>query len=272
MKKHYLLKFIIAFTLVFGLSLLHHTPSAIADVPLEGEGNNLIRIDLTYDVAEKTYSAAGFSSEYLKNSGAPDLPDQAWALLGLFDELDLKIIGNEIQIYTNESKLFSMAFDESARSFIYDIVNVMVEGFRVDRSRAEKWLEKADFDITLRQTKELSKPLEIKLVTLLQVNLAESGEIKVEGLPTGMGLTPQVAEMLKTANIENAKICWNKGVVNGEVNGNAIPQLTLYEDGYMVVDKALNLNLGDLSSIFDSAFGLGLVLGDGAPLAGECLP
>jgi hypothetical protein len=142
----------------------------------------------------------------------------------------------------------------------------------VDRERAEKWLEQADFNITLRKSKELSEPLRIQLATLLQVKIAEDGALSVEGVPTGMGITPEIAAMLTSANIENAKICWSKGVINGEVNGSVLPQMTIYEDGVIVIDKALGLNLGDLGPIFESAFGAGIVYAEGAPVAGECLP
>jgi len=270
--KQNLLKIIIAIVLVLGISLMQHTPSAIADVPLQTDTTNVVHIDVTYDPASQTFSAGGFSSEELKQFGVAGLPDEIWALLTVFDNLSLKIIGDEIQLMTNEAPLFSMAFDTNARTFVYDMLNVYLATGKVDRERAEKWLEQADFDITLRKTKELSKPLQIELATLLQVKIADNGALSVEGIPTGMGITPEIGAMLKAANIENAKICWSKGVVNGEVNGSALPQITIYEDGVIVIDKALGLNLGDLGPIFESSFGAGIVYAEGAPVAGECLP
>ena len=131
MKKHRFLKFIIALVLVFGITLMQHTPAAIADVPLDGAGTNTVHIDATYDPASRTYSIAGMSFEQLQAMNLPQFDDSTWNLLGLFDELSIKIIGNEIQIFTNETKLVSMAFDESARIFIYDIFNVFLEGSRI---------------------------------------------------------------------------------------------------------------------------------------------
>lgn len=270
--KQNLIKLIIALVLVFGISLMQHTPSAIADVPLQTESSNVIHIDVTYDPGTKTYSAGGFSAEELQQFGAPALPDNIWALLTVFDGMTLRIIGDEIQVLADEAPLFSMAFDENARVFVYDMLNVYLQNSKVDRERAEKWLEQADFDITLRKSKELSEPLQIQLATLLQVKVDENGALSVEGIPTGMGITPETAELLRAANIENAKICWSKGVVNGEVNGSVLPQMTIYEDGVIVIDRALGLNLGDLGPIFESSFGVGIVYADGAPVAGECLP
>lgn len=270
--KQNLLKIIIALVLVFGITLVQHTPSAIADVPLQTDMSNVVHIDVTYDPGTKTFSAGGFSSEELKQLGVPGLPDEIWALLTVFDNLSLKIIGDEIQLMTNEAPLFSMAFDENARTFVYDILNAYLATGKVDQERAEKWLEQADFNITLRRTKELSEPLRIELATLLQVKIADSGALSVEGIQTGMGITPEIAAMLTTANIENAKICWSKGVINGEVNGSLLPQITIYEDGVIIIDRALGLSLGDLGPIFESSFGAGIVYGEGAPVAGECLP
>lgn len=270
--KQNVIKIVIALVLVFGISLMQHTPSAIADVPLQTDASNVVHIDVTYDPGTKTFSAGGFSSQELKQFGVPDLPDNIWAILTVFDNLTMKIIGDEIQLLTDEKPLFNMAFDENARAFVYDMVGAYLQTGKIDRERAEKWLEQADFDITLRKTKELSAPLQIQLATLLQVKIDQNGALSVEGIPTGMGITPETAELLRAANIENAKICWNKGVVNGEVNGSILPQMTIYEDGVIVIDKALGLNLGDLGPIFESSFGAGLVYAEGAPVAGECLP
>ena len=270
--KENLLKLVIALVLVFGISLMQHTPSAIADIPLQTESSNVIHIDVTYDPGTRTYSAGGFSAEELQQFGAPALPENIWALLTVFNELTLQIIGDEIQVLTNEAPLFSMAFDENARVFVYDMLNVYLQSGRVDRLRAESWLEQADFNITLRKTKELSNPLRIQLATLLQVKIDDNGALSVEGIATGMGITPETAALLEAANIENAKICWNKGVIDGEVNGSVLPRMTIYEDGVIVIDRALGLNLGDLGPIFESSFGAGLVYAEGAPVAGECLP
>ena len=60
--KQTLTKIIIAVVLVLGISLIQHTPSAIADVPLQEDVSNVIHIDVTYDPGTKTFSAGGFSS------------------------------------------------------------------------------------------------------------------------------------------------------------------------------------------------------------------
>jgi len=102
--------------------------------------------------------------------------------------------------------------------------------------------------------------------------VAKNGELTVEGFPTGMSLTPDTLALLDTANVENLKLCWNKGVVDLQVNGQMLPQATLYQGGLSVIDKAFGLNLGDLTPIFGSSFGAGLVIGDAAPVTGECVP
>ena len=272
MNNSILIKVIIALVLVLGSSLMQHTPSAIADVPLQEDVSNVIHIDVTYDPLSKTFSAGGFSYDELQQFGIPALPDEIWALLTVFDSLSLRIIGDEIQLATDATTLITMAFDGDARAFVYDLVNIYIETGRIDRARAESWLEQADFDITLRKTREVSDPLRIQLATLLQVNIMENGEVRVEGIPTGMGLTAETSALLSAASIENAKICWNQGVIKGEVNGSALPQMTIFEDGVIVLDRALGLNLGDLGPFFESSFGAGIVLADGAPVVGECLP
>ncbi len=84
------------------------------------------------------------------------------------------------------------------------------------------------------------------MATLLQVQVKDNGELSVEGFPTGMSLTPETLDLVNLAGIENLKLCWNKGVIDLQVNGQALPQAILYQGGLSVVDKAFGLSLGDL--------------------------
>jgi len=87
-----------------------------------------------------------------------------------------------------------------------------------------------------------------------------------------MELTPETLALINAANIGNLKLCWDKGVIDLQVNGQSLPRATLYQGGLGVIDKAFGLNLGDLSPIFGSRFGAGLVFGNADPVTGECVP
>jgi hypothetical protein len=269
-----LLKLIIAIVLVLGISVMQHTPSAVAEIPMQQDGPaNRIYIDVTYDPVTQTYSLGGFSSAELEQYGAPGFTPELWQVLASLDSITLKLENEQFNLVTDEEQLASIAWDASSRQILYGMLDAYIELGRVDLDRAEAWLDKADIEFSLRNSKELSDPLLIQLATLLQVNIDDdNGAVNVEGIPTGFGLTPEIQEMIRAANLNNIKLCWNKGVIDSEINGSTLPQLTLYEGGINVVDRAFGLSLGDLGPIFDSTFGAGIVFGEGDPVTGECLP
>jgi len=266
------IKLLLAVILVLGIVMMQRPPMATAEIIKQEDPTNLVHIDITYDPGTKTYSMGGFSAEELRQVGAPQFQDQIWQVLSMLDNATLKIQNDAIDVYTDDQQLISLAWDEPSREILYSLLDAYIELGELDIERAEAWLDKADIEITLSKSKELSKPLRIELATLVQVQVKKNGELSVEGFPTGMSLTPETLQLLDAANIGNLKLCWNKGVIDLAVNGQALPQATLYQGGLSVIDKAFGLNLGDLGPIFGSSFGAGLVIGDADPVTGECMP
>lgn len=266
------IKLLLAVILVLGIVMVQQPPLATAEIAKQEDPANLVHIDITYDPGTKTYSMGGFSAEELRQFGAPQFPDEIWQVVGMLDGATLKIQDDMIDIFTDDQPLFSLAWDEPSREILYSLLNAYIELGDIDVERAEAWLDKADIMITLRQSKELSEPLQISLATLLQVRVKENGELSVEGFPTGMSLTPETLDLINATGVENLKLCWNKGVIDLEVNGQELPQATLYQGGLGVIDKAFGLSLGDLTPIFGSSFGAGLVIGEADPITGECMP
>lgn len=271
--KNNYLKLIIAIVLVLGISLVQHTPTAVAEIPMQADTpTNRIYIDVTYDPGTQTYSLGGFTAEELQQYGAPQFTPELWQILASLDSITLRLENEQFNLIADQEQLASISWDATSRQIIYGMLNAYIELGKVDLERAEAWLDKADVELSLRNSRQLSDPLLIQLATLLQVNIAEDGAVDVEGIPTGFGITPEIQAMIKAANVNNIKICWNKGVIDSEINGDALPQVTLYEGGMSVVDRAFGLNLGDLSPIFDSSFGAAIIYGEGDPVTGECLP
>jgi len=266
------IKLLLAVILVLGVLMAQQPPMATAEIAKQEDPTNLVHIDITYDPGTKTYSIGGFSAEELRQVGAPQFPDEIWQVLGMLNNATLKIQDDMIDVFTDDQHLLSLAWDGPSREILYSLLNAYIELGDIDMERAEAWMDKADIVISLRQSKELSEPLQIELATLVQVKVADNGELTVEGFPTGMSLTPDTMALVNAANIENLKLCWNKGVIDLQVNGQMLPQATLFQGGLSVIDKAFGLNLGDLTPIFGSAFGAGLVIGDADPVTGECMP
>lgn len=267
-----LIKVLLAIILVFGVAMAQQPPAATAELASQEVPTNLVHIDITYDPGTKTYSLGGFSAEELRQAGAPQFTDEVWQVLSLLDAVTLKLQDDKISVLTDNEQLLTIAWDAASREILYSMLNAYIQLGDVDITRAEDWLAKADIEVTLRKSKELSEPLQIALSTLVQVQVAKNGELKVEGFPTNMSLTPETLAIINAAKIENLKLCWNKGVIDLQVNGKNLPQATLFQGGLSVIDKAFGLKLGELTPIFGSSFGAGLTIGEADPVTGECLP
>lgn len=267
-----IVKLLLAFVLVVSVILIKQPPMATAEIAWQEAPTNLIHIDVTYDPGTKTYSLGGYSAEELRQVGAPEFQDEVWEVLGLLNNATLRIYDDVIDVFTDDQPLLSLTWDDSSRQILYTILDAYIELGDIDIERAEVWLDKADVEISLRKSKELSKPLDISLATLVQLQVNDKGALSVEGFPTGMELTPETLALINAANIGNLKLCWDKGVIDLQVNGQSLPRATLYQGGLGVIDKAFGLNLGDLTPIFGSRFGAGLVFGNADPVTGECVP
>lgn len=234
----------------------------------EGPVNQLF-VDVTYDPATKAYSIGGFTQEQLAMVGVT-LPDQVLALLGSFSQVTLKLTGQTLEVLADEAKLATMEWDKDSRSWLYGMIDNFTQMSPLDQQRAELWLDKADIQLVVRQSTEISKPLVIDLNTIVNVDIDKSGKVKVEGFDTGSALPASVTGLLDTAKVKDLTLCWSKGVLKNKVNGADIPSVTVFQEGVSVVDKAFGLNLGDIGQVFQSQLGASVAYGGGMHTDNQC--
>jgi hypothetical protein len=228
----------------------------------EGSVNQLF-VDVTFNPATKAYSIGGFSQAQLEQIGMPALPESVLAMLGNFAQVTLKVTGGTLEVLTDEAKLATLDWNKDSRQWLYGMIDNFSQMAPLDQQRAENWLDKADIQLVVRQSTEISKPLVVDLNTIVNVDVDKTGKVKVEGFDTGSMLPAQVIGLMDVAKVQDLTVCWSKGVLKNKVNGAEIPQLTLYEEGVSVVDKAFGLNLGNLAQLFQSQLGASVAYGGG---------
>jgi len=260
---------LLAILMISIFAVIQEAKVVTAAPPAQTGSVNQLFIDATYNPQTKAYSIGGFTQEQLKQGGVT-LPDQVLTLLGNFKQVTLKINGTTLDVLADEAKLATLNWDKASRTWLYGMIDNFSQMAPLDQQRAELWLEKADIQLVVRQSTEISKPLVVDLKTVLNVDVDKTGEVKVEGFDTGSKLPAQVTGLLDAAKVQNMTVCWSKGVLKNIVNGAEIPALTLYQEGVSVVDKAFGLKLGDLGQLFQSQLGASVAYGGGMHTDSQC--
>lgn len=108
------------------------------------------------------------------------------------------------------------------------------------QARLEDWLTTTTLDLTARFANEASKPLVLNLSKLLLVDIPSNGQLQVETIPVGTTLDASTLQTIERAG-KQATLCWNKGTLKFQVDGQEMPTLSLTSEGAGVLIKALNL-------------------------------
>lgn len=258
--------FFLTFLIVLGVTFSQKPLAATAQ---EGSTNHIF-VDVTYDPNAKTYSVGGFSEGQLKQFGLPALQDQIYSMLGALADVNLKVDGQQFNLTVDSANLAQLDWNKDSRTFLYGMVDNFGMMPLIDQTRAEDWLDKAQVEIAIRKSPEVSKPLVLDLATSVNVDITKEGVVSVEGFNTGTSLTPQVIQMIQTGSVNTAAVCWDKGQLVTAINGSALPKITLFPEGLSVVDKAFNLNVGDITQLFLAKVGASVVYGEGSHATVEC--
>jgi hypothetical protein len=248
---------------VLALSLMLQTPLVEAARNAQDGPTNRIYLDVTYNPNTMNYSIGGLTKDQLTELGVPEIPADAWDLVKNLKSLSLKINNTEINLLADGVQFATIDWTKESRAWLYSIVSAYADDLPMDEARAEEWLDKVDIEVTIRRADTLSDPLVIALDTPLHVDITQAGVLKVEGMDTGHSLAPELKKMLVTGKVKHAAICWSRGVLDTAVNGSSLPQITLHQEGIEIVDQAFDLNMGDLSLLFQTQLGVDIVYGDG---------
>ncbi len=260
---------LLAILMISTFAVIQEAKVVTAAPPAQEGPVNQLFVDVTYNPATKAYSIGGFTQQQLAMVGVT-LPDQILAMLGGFSQVTLKLNGQTMEVMADEAKLATMDWDKESRAWLYGMIDNFSQMSPLDQQRAELWLDKADIQLVVRQSAEISKPLVIDLNTLVNVDIAKDGKLRVEGFDTGSMLPADITGLMETAKVQDVTVCWSKGVLKNKVNGAEIPAVTVFEEGLSVVDKAFGLNLGDIGQVFESQLGASVAYGGGMHTDSTC--
>ncbi len=227
---------------------------------------NRVAVDITINDRGEL-SIGGLSAQQL---GLAPLDSQVVQTAKSLGSAQVQIQGQIITADVNGNPLIKIQWDPASRQLITDLAARY--GYAISPqvlTRIEQWLASSNADITARYANGLSKPLMVNLSKPVLVDLGPQGQVTVEQVPLAMVIDPNAVQTIQQGQIRNAVLCWKQGTLTAQVDGKALPQVTLDQNGAKLLSQIFGLNLGDqLPGLFADQFGIDVSVPGGAHSTG----
>jgi len=215
------------------------SPAAYADAPSPAAANSM-QVEVTINSAGEV-TAGGV---YLAALGVGQLDLQAIQVIKTLDNVHLVSQGNTINLDIQGMPALKIEWSSASRKTMADLAAQY--GFYVTpevMARIEEWIPSANLDFTARYTNDVSKPAVVSVSKPVWIDLGPDGQLAIEKGALANGIDSTYVSMIKQSGAKNATVCWNKGTLVTQVDGKALPALTVYAKGLQVLSQTLNLQI-----------------------------
>lgn len=202
----------------------------------------------------------------LKALGVAPLDSQALQFAKNIDSLHATVADDTVTVDIQGTQLATMDWNPQSRAAALALATRYGLALSPDvLSRIESWIASSNVDVTARISNEPSKPLNIDLSQLVLLDVANNGALAVENGPLAYGITPDAVAAIRQGG-NNATLCWANGTIVATVDGQALPTITLNQEGVNVLAKALNLPVQPqtTAAVLASKAGVDVALPSGA--------
>jgi len=250
---------ILAIAVVLGNLVLFQR--VLADPPpsplQQSSAQNTADIDVTVN-DQGDVSVAGI---YLSALGMQKLDPGTRALIQQLQNAHVNVANQEVNVDVQGTQLAKLLWNAANRANLAALLGRYGVALSADvMGRVEEWIGSSDIDVTASFSNQPSKPANLALTKLLLVDLGPEGQVSVEKAPLNATLDAQTLDTLKKAGNQMV-LCWNKGTLHPTVDGGELPSLTVNPEGLQVINKSMNLGIGDYSqSLLGSRFGVDVAL------------
>lgn len=230
---------------------------------------NTADIDVTVN-DQGDISVAGI---YLSSVGVQKLDPQLQTIIKQLQNAHVNVANQEVNVDVQGTQLAKLLWNATNRQNLAALLGRYGVQLTADvMGRVEEWISSSDIDVTASYSNQPSKPTNLALTKLLLVDLGPQGQVSVEKAPLNAAVDAQTLDMLKKAGNQMV-ICWNKGTIHPTIDGGDMPSLTINPEGLQVVNKAMNLGIGDYSqSLLGSRFGFDVAMPGAQHASGATCP
>ncbi len=257
-------KVLLLVAVLVAFALLGFVHTAYADSPSPAPAQNQVVVDVTVNAAGEL-TVGGIS---LKALNVAPLDSTTTQMIKNLDNGHLVVQGDVVTLDLHGTPIMKMQWDASSRQAVANLAARY--GYVVTPevlSRVEEWITSSNLDVTARFTEEPSKPLTLKLVKPVLVDIGADGQVAVEKGPLANPLDQSAMVPIKQSGAKSAVVCWNKGTLTAQVDGKALPSITLDPKGAQYLAQALNLQVTNVDAFFNAQLGVDVALPGGAHVA-----
>jgi len=254
----------LAFLLIAGITSIGAS-SASQQGPI-----NRVVLDFTFDPETGAYSIGGIDPDMLQAIGAPALDANTLALLARFEEFNVDFNNLAADVNVDGVPLATVNWNNESRAAAFQLANRYGVVREDALPRLEDWLGLLNFEVTARNSSELSDPLFVHLDTPIRVDVEEDRNLLVEGFYVGALAPAEVVTMADQAGIENATLCWKEGTITMDVNNASLPGVSLYPEGVKLLAEKFQVQAGNVDPFFDSRLGTSVSLNGEHPEGATC--
>lgn len=253
------------------LALLAST--VVAASTQEGIPVNRITLDVTIDPETGEFSVLGFSADQMRWLGFQRFDSSMLELLEGIESVHLRVSGTEIEAMMNDTTLLTVVWDEESRETTLKLISNLSQNLNIgemteaQKLTIEKWIGSSQIDITGSMTSDDSEPFSVHMTTPFQIAVNERGQVIVENFPLDIWLDSAAMDIYRSGGIEGALVCVEGGVLKLQVNGSTLPNITVHDEGFALINEAFELGIENFEPFFDAQLGLEVAL-DGATFTG----
>jgi hypothetical protein len=267
MKRQLLVIAVIAIAVM--LASVAASQTAYADPPPQPAKQAAPPNSASLDITINDQGEVSVGGMNLRSLGLGQIDPQVTQLVRNLGDARLLVQGDEVSLDLQGTELLKIVWDANSRQAVANLAaryQVPVSAEQVQR--IEDWVSSSSIDVTARYTNEPSKPFNINLTDYLLLDVASDGRVTIEKIPLAFGIEPATLEMISRGGSQ-ANLCWNQGTLQAQVDGQALPTITLQPDGVAILNRALGLNIEpNVESVLGSRLGVDVSLAGGSHAAG----
>lgn len=250
------------FAALIAITMLSLAPVLSRPIAAQTPPENRAQVDITIDDAGNL-TIGGIQLAAL---GVAPVDPQVATMAKNLGELNVSVQDDALAVNVQDTEIARLLWNEASREASARLAaNYGVQLLPAVQDRVQQWVGSSNIDVTARYSNDGSFPAQVSLSKPIIVDIAENGQLSVEGGPLATGIQPYALQQIRMGGAQ-ALACWDQGTLTTTVDGVELPTLVVNPAGVNIIAQALGLpiNQAGTDAILDATVGVDLSLPGGS--------